>query len=309
MKNQITIREAVTDKDIALFWEELRCYFKRDIFPEPEDEDREYFLGEDYREQIQVLHDRNVDRCSYILFSKNGIDIGFALPALYLSEDGKCFIMEFCVFPEYRGFGTGRECARALMDWTRERGAKYWELNSGGNERRERFWKSLGFVPNGADEWGEPLMLLPPKEEVPVTVALLSKADDWQLMKLENGFLAEIGEESLDEEKQKRMSDAIAQGKISFFLAKRGARAVGMCSVSPYWSTFSCGETAVFEDFYIEPVFRGKGIARLLANAAQSYCAHKGFASLSVCCADCDRDMYKALGFETRLGNTLTFIT
>ena len=308
MNDKITIREALSEKELAFFWEELRGYFKRDIFPDPEDEDREYFLGEEYREQIQVLHDRKVDRCSYILFSKNGIDIGFALPALYLNEDGKCFIMEFCVLPEHRGHGTGKECARALMDWSRERGASYWELNSGGNERRERFWKSLGFVPNGADEWGEPLMMLPPEEETSITVEPFVPADDWQLMKLENGFLGDIGEESMDEERQERLREAIAGGRISFFLAKRGTRAVGMCSVAAYWSTFSCGEIAVFEDFYIEPVFRGKGIARLLAKAAQSYCAQKGFASLSVCCADCDRDMYKALGFETRLGNSQTFI-
>lgn len=45
MKNQITIREAVTEQDIAVFWQQLRIYFIRDIFPNPEDEDREYFLS------------------------------------------------------------------------------------------------------------------------------------------------------------------------------------------------------------------------------------------------------------------------
>ena len=52
-KIQIMIREAVTDSDTAAFWEQLYAYFKRDIFPEPEDPDREYFLGGEYREQIQ----------------------------------------------------------------------------------------------------------------------------------------------------------------------------------------------------------------------------------------------------------------
>ena len=46
MKNQITIREALTEEDAAAFWEQLRIYFMRDIFPDPEDEDREYFLSD-----------------------------------------------------------------------------------------------------------------------------------------------------------------------------------------------------------------------------------------------------------------------
>ena len=39
-KIQIMIREAVADRDNAAFWEQLYAYFKRDIFPEPEDPDR-----------------------------------------------------------------------------------------------------------------------------------------------------------------------------------------------------------------------------------------------------------------------------
>ena len=49
MKNAITIREAVTETDTAVFWTQLYHYFERDIFPEisdREDEDRAYFLGE-----------------------------------------------------------------------------------------------------------------------------------------------------------------------------------------------------------------------------------------------------------------------
>ena len=44
MKNQITIREAITEADIAAFWEQLHTYHMRDIFPDPEDENRKHFL-------------------------------------------------------------------------------------------------------------------------------------------------------------------------------------------------------------------------------------------------------------------------
>ena len=61
MKNQITIREAITEAEAAVFWEQLHIYFLRDIFPDPKDEDREYFLGDEYRDAICKVHDRPGD--------------------------------------------------------------------------------------------------------------------------------------------------------------------------------------------------------------------------------------------------------
>ena len=308
MKNQITIREAVMEQDIAVFWQQLLTYFIRDIFPNPEDKDREYFLSDtEYRAHMQKIHDRPQDRCHYLFFHRNGQDIGFAMPVIFNTEDGKCFIMEYCVYPEFRGSGTGKACAAVLIDWARENGALYAELNYGSNERRFRFWESLGFVENGVDEWGEPLMILPPKDEVPITVEILSDPEDWQLKKLENGFLKEIGEQMLTEEKQEKLQQAIRDGKITFFMAKRGYRAVGMCSVAKCFSTFACSDTGVFDDFYIEPAFRRKGAARKLAQAAQQWCSDNTVSSLTVCCSPCDEGMYRALGFDVRLGSTFAY--
>ena len=304
MKHQITIREAITEPDAAAFWNQLYDYYKRDIMPGRSISDREDFLASGYRTHMQSVHDRPQDRCYYLFFHRDGRDIGFAMPVIYTTEDGKCFIMEFCVCPEFRGNGTGKECARVLLDWAREHGALYAELNYGSNDRRFRFWKSVGFIRNGADEWGDPLMMLPPTEDVSFTVEILSDSEDWQLKKLENGFLKEIGEQALTEEKRARLQQAIRDGKITFFMAKRGYRAVGMCSVAKCFSTFACSDTGVFDDFYIEPVFRKKGIARKLARTAQLWCKENGLASLTVCCAPCDEQMYQSLGFDVRLGTT-----
>ena len=60
-------------------------------------------------------------------------------------------------------------------------------------------------VENGADEWGEPLMILPPTDDVPITVEVLADPEDWQLTKLENGFLKEIGETPATQEKQEKL--------------------------------------------------------------------------------------------------------
>ena len=308
MENQITIREAVTESDVAVFWEQLHIYHKRDIFPDPESEDLEYFLGSEYYDHMMKIHSRPQDRCHFLFFHRNRRDIGFAMPVIYTTEDGKCFIMEYCVYPEFRGNGTGKECARVLLDWAKENGALYAELNHGSNERRRHFWETVGFIENGADEWSEPLMILPPAEDVPITVEVLSDPEDWQLKKLENGFLKEIGEEPATEEKLEQLAQAIRDSKITFFVAKRGYRAVGMCSVAKCFSTFACTDTGVFDDFYIEPVFRKKGVARRLAKAAQDWCKEKGLASLTVCCAPCDEGMYQALGFDVRLGSTFAHI-
>lgn len=230
------------------------------------------------------------------------------MPVIYTSEDSKCFIMEFCVYPEYRGNGTGRECANVLLNWARANGAHYAELNYGGDDRRRRFWKSVGFVENGADQWGEPLMLLPPSNEIPFTVEVMDDPTDWQLLKLQNGFKRAIGEDLLTEQRQKQLQQAIKDGRITFFVAKRGSRTVGMCSVAPCYSTFSCSDTGVYEDFYIEPAFRGKGIARKLAKAAQTWCKDHGMSSLTVCCAPCDEMMYQTLGFDVSLGSTFAHL-
>ena len=95
MIENIAIREAVTEEERSLFWERLRAYFCRDIFPDPEDVDRPYFLGDDYRRTMESLRTRPVHPVHWLVFSRNGQDVGFALAAVFTGEDGKCFVLEF----------------------------------------------------------------------------------------------------------------------------------------------------------------------------------------------------------------------
>ena len=44
-----------------------------------------------------------------------------------------------------------------------------------------------------------------------------------------------------------------------FSLARRGCRAVGMCSVSRCFSTFTCRDIGLLDDFFIEPVSDSQG--------------------------------------------------
>ena len=144
--------------------------------------------------------------------------------------------------------------------------------------------------------------------ETNITIGVLTDPEEFCLYQLENEYLLEIGEEPLTPEKQMRLIQAIRAGSITYFLAKHGNCPIGMCSIAKYFSTFACTETGIFEDFYIVPAFRRKGIARKLAQAAQTWCAANGIASLTVTCAPCDKSMYQSLGFNTHLGITFAYL-
>lgn len=56
MNKTIHIREAVTPEEVECFWQELHAYHARDIFPDPAEEDRAYFLDDSqYRAAVQRM--------------------------------------------------------------------------------------------------------------------------------------------------------------------------------------------------------------------------------------------------------------
>lgn len=122
-------------------------------------EDIDYFSGNEYRSIIKAHMLRENDKHHMIYFIRDNTRIGAAQYNTYQSEDGKCFILDFWVFPEYRGNGTGHDCFRCLEKYTKSDGAKYFEINSCKDDSI-RFWKSLGFVENGVDEYDEKLFIL-----------------------------------------------------------------------------------------------------------------------------------------------------
>ena len=108
--------------------------------------------------------------------------------------------------------------------------------------------------------------------DVNVTIEILTGMDDGALEGLENAYLTEIGEAPLSEDARARLSDAIRAGRIVFVVARVRNRAIGMCSVTRCFSTFACADIGIFEDFFVEPNFREKGVASRLASAAQAWC-------------------------------------
>ncbi len=155
-KNKITIEE-IPVEGLEEFWGLHMKYLVEDGIIEDE-EDVEYFSGEEYRGILQAHMFREKDRHHMVWFCRGGERIGAASYCTYQSEDGKCFVMDFWVFPPYRGDGTGHRCFAALEKYTKADGAVYYEINST-KEESVRFWKSLGFVDNGVDEYDMPLLV------------------------------------------------------------------------------------------------------------------------------------------------------
>ena len=137
-------------------------------------------------------------------------------------------------------------------------------------------------------------------ENLNITVEILKNTDElWQL---ENAFLKDVGEKEMTFEHFRRLAEAVAAEKIIFFAARKNGRLIGMCSVSPCFSTFACKSCGVFDDFFIYPEERGRGAARQLVNAACEWCKANEYTSLMVGCSRMDTAMYQSLGFDTELG-------
>lgn len=144
-------------QDINEFWELHIKYLIEDEMLQSEEE-RSYFSGKEYRTILEehMVRDENKQHMAY--FCRNNERIGAVSYCIYQSEDGKCFILDYWVFPKFRGKGTGHQCFRALEKYTKADGALYYELNSR-KENSIRFWKSLGFIENGKDAHDIPLLI------------------------------------------------------------------------------------------------------------------------------------------------------
>lgn len=153
----ITIEE-ISAACADVFWEQHYRYLTQDEIV-TDDTDKAYFQSREYRQVILDHMRRNTDPHHLIYFVRNQLRIGAASYCTYQSEDGKCFILDFWVFPEFRGNGTGHCCFEALRAYTAQDGALYYEINCDGREDRMRFWQSNGFVENGTDEYGVPLLV------------------------------------------------------------------------------------------------------------------------------------------------------
>ncbi|MBR4905645.1 MAG: GNAT family N-acetyltransferase [Clostridia bacterium] len=132
----------------------------------------------------------------------------------------------------------------------------------------------------------------------------LTNEDFVALVPLHIAYKEAIGEDAPSSSDLCALKNAIEDGRILFFGCRENDRLVGCCSVSITFSTFCYASSGVFEDFYILPAYRHRGIARALVRFAYE---NSGVASMTVGCAGCDLPMYKSLGFSIPIGNLLAY--
>ena len=125
-----------------------------------------------------------------------------------------------------------------------------------------------------------------------------------ELKSLQKDYKVAIGEDMPKETELDSLRKAIEQGHIHFYGCICDESLVACCSICVTYSTFDYDKSGVFEDFYIMPEYRHKGIARKLVSYAFE---QSGVSSLTVGCADCDVEMYQAIGFQISLGNMLAY--
>lgn len=125
-----------------------------------------------------------------------------------------------------------------------------------------------------------------------------------ELRTLQKDYKVAIGEDVPSETELESLRKAIEQDHIQFYGCICDESLVACCSICVTYSTFNYDKSGVFEDFYIKQEYRHKGIARKLA--AYAFVQSK-VSSLTVGCADCDVEMYQAIGFQIPLGNMLAY--
>lgn len=125
-----------------------------------------------------------------------------------------------------------------------------------------------------------------------------------ELKSLQKDYKVAIGEEVPSETELESLRTAMEQGHIHFYGCICDEALVACCSICVTYSTFDYDRSGVFEDFYIMPEYRHKGIARKLVAYAFE---QSEVSSLTVGCAACDIEMYHAIGFQIPLGNMLAY--
>ena len=93
----ITIEE-IPVEELDAFWP-LHMRYLIDDGIISDEEDVEYFSGSEYRGILEAHMKRDADRHHMVWFCRDGEKIGAASYCTYQSEDGKCFVLDFWVFP------------------------------------------------------------------------------------------------------------------------------------------------------------------------------------------------------------------
>ena len=271
--------EEVKTEELQTFWDAHIRYLIDDGIVSDE-EDLAYFSGDKYRGILLAHRERAVDTHRLVWFCENRRRIGAASYCIYQSEDGKCFILDFWVFPAFRGNGTGHRCFAALEQQTRKDGALFYELNS---EKPDsvRFWKSLDFTENGVDEYGMPLFI----RRFDTNYTRLKWTEDGMKLTIKQmetdeeirgkafvhwtgwhtAYTGLVSAAYLDKLTLAKCEELAYRWRDNILVAKDGERVVGFVGYGTRDDAPDFGEVFAL---YVLPAYWGTGVAQALMDAA-----------------------------------------
>lgn len=155
----IEIKIVNSEEEFKLFWNMNYEYLESDIFPNDDiglkirEAEQKWFYSTEYKKVMYKLFSREKDKAYPILFIRDNDIIGFCIYCTYHSEDGKCFIIDYCIIQELRYDNLGTIIFNLIKENEISNGAKYFELNVS-NKRNMRFWMKQGFYFDGIDDYG-----------------------------------------------------------------------------------------------------------------------------------------------------------
>jgi GNAT superfamily N-acetyltransferase len=146
MSNDLALSIVKNKADVAAFWKLFDSYINELSvnISLGDDFDLDYFYSDEYRDAIEKLRIRDKNPLRILFINKEEIIIGFLMYVTYFDEDGKCFLMEYYIQPNYRNLGYGKSAYLKAEKYINDEGALYIELTPT-NELNERFWSGVGF--------------------------------------------------------------------------------------------------------------------------------------------------------------------
>jgi len=151
-------KQALLHAELETFWRMWPRYIEEDLaphgHPSMSEEEKAELLSFAHRQRWLKLSRREVDPARLELMTLDGKVAGFVIYVIYHSEDGKCVIAEFCLLPEHRGKGLGKQLYLALENRLRQQGAGYFVLENQNPPSRD-FWAGLGFIEDKGYAWSE----------------------------------------------------------------------------------------------------------------------------------------------------------
>src|SRR5659263_143776 len=104
MIDSLNLFYAKDSADIQTFWKRRDEYLLNDVMPNCElgdkltQEDLVWFFSKEYKGHTMMLSERSVDPLYIVFINKGTVNIGFITYVIYTSEDGKCFILDYCIY-------------------------------------------------------------------------------------------------------------------------------------------------------------------------------------------------------------------